>query len=72
METYALSSFIFNMVYTAIAFAAVIFGLRTFDKFTKRPFGKSYDRMAESGMALAIYYGARFVGITFLMAAILG
>ena len=71
METYALTSFLINMLYLAVACAGLFYGLRLLDKLLKTPFGTAYENISTDPMALALYYGLRLLAIALLMAELL-
>lgn len=62
-----------------IAVAAAILGLiatwfvlRTFDASSEINFKKAFDKVESDPKSIAMYYGMRFIGVTFLIGFIVG
>jgi len=67
MLSWSLGSKTLSFVIAAIS---VHYMLKYWDKRNHIDWGKNYDAFDESPMALAVYFGARVVAISFLASAI--
>ena len=72
MTEITLVSFGLNMLYFVVGLLVVWGMLRMFDKLAGGSFSDARAKMAENPMALAVYFGARFLGVCVLGAAFVG
>jgi hypothetical protein len=68
---YALVSFSLNLVYFTIAVATGWAVLRGLDKLNGSEFSNAQRGMEDGNLALAVYYGLRFMGICVIASAFL-
>jgi len=69
---YAFSAFLLNIVYFVLAIGVGWLVLRGLDKLSGRDFKSAYNEMCnDKNLALALYFGARFVGICVVAASFL-
>ena len=66
---------IFNLIYLGFMAGFIIslwfFMLRTMDKMAKLEFDEAINKIEESPMALAVYFGARLLATAMLIAPLL-
>jgi len=72
MTEITLISFALNMMYLVVALFVVWGMLRVFDRLGGGSFSEIKQKMGEDSMSLAVYYGARFLGVCILGAAFVG
>lgn len=72
IENVALFTFVKNLVYVSVAFAAIMSVLSYLDHRIKNKKGSHFDKVIDSihstPLSTAVYYGARFVGVCLLLA----
>lgn len=61
-----------TLVRVPLALAILLFTMRAMDWMTHEPFSRALDAMRGKPYALAIYHGARLVGVCLLLAALFG
>lgn len=61
-----------NLVYALGALFVMFWGLRWLDARSGRPWKETAEKIKEESLASAIYYGARWMGASIVVAAFIG
>ncbi|MDO8606169.1 MAG: transglycosylase SLT domain-containing protein [Phaeospirillum sp.] len=71
-DDFAITAFALRLAYGIVAVIGIIWLSSHLDQRAKRSFGDSMEEMAKDPIALALYYGLRFVGLALLLGMLMG